>query len=54
MTAGIDHLTLREWPQSERPREKMTLLGVEYLSDAELLAILLRVGTPGQTPSHSP
>ena len=36
------------------PREKLTLLGAEALSDAELLAIFLRTGTRGkQGSSHS-
>lgn len=42
------HLPVKEWPASEQPREKMAQLGAEHLSDAELLAILLRVGVQGQ------
>ena len=42
------HLPVREWPSSEQPREKLAQLGAEHLSDAELLAILLRVGVVGQ------
>lgn len=38
---------VRDWPEGERPREKLTLLGPEQLSDAELLAILLRTGSSG-------
>lgn len=41
-------LPVREWPASEQPREKLIHLGPEHLSDAELLAILLRVGVAGQ------
>lgn len=41
-------LPVKEWPSSEQPREKLTQLGAEHLSDAELLAILLRVGVTGQ------
>ena len=37
--------TIRELPEKERPREKMLRLGARGLSDAELLAILLRTGT---------
>ena len=37
--------TIRELPEKERPREKMLRLGAKGLSDAELLAILLRTGT---------
>ena len=36
---------VKELPESERPREKLLKYGVEYLSDAELLAIILRNGT---------
>ena len=38
-------LTLRELPSEERPRERLRQRGAEYLSAAELLAILLRTGT---------
>jgi DNA repair protein RadC len=34
--------------ESERPRERLASLGAKYLSDAELLAILLRVGVSGE------
>jgi DNA repair protein RadC len=34
------------WPLSERPRERLLQEGPEALSDAQLLAILLRVGRP--------
>ncbi|WKE65803.1 DNA repair protein RadC [Gallaecimonas kandeliae] len=39
---------IRHWPEGERPREKLLTLGAGALSDAELLAILLRVGLPGK------
>nr|WP_276569115.1 DNA repair protein RadC [Insulibacter thermoxylanivorax] len=39
------HLTLRDLPQTDRPRERMLREGVQALSDAELLAVLLRTGT---------
>lgn len=35
---------IRQWPSSERPRERLLRDGPEALSDAQLLAILLRVG----------
>jgi len=38
-------LTVREWPQSERPREKLAQYGADALSTVELLAIILRTGT---------
>jgi DNA repair protein RadC len=34
--------------QTERPRERLAALGPQVLSNAELLAILLRVGVPGE------
>lgn len=36
---------IRSWPEEDRPREKLLSRGPEALSDAELLAILLRTGT---------
>lgn len=36
---------VRELPEEERPRERLTRLGPEALRDAELLAILFRTGT---------
>ena len=38
-----------DWPTDERPREKLLAKGAAALSDAELLAILLRTGTAGQS-----
>jgi DNA repair protein RadC len=37
-------MSIRNWPEGERPREKLLALGAEALSDAELLAIFLRLG----------
>ncbi|HEU5439436.1 MAG TPA: DNA repair protein RadC [Ktedonobacterales bacterium] len=42
------HATVREMPSDERPRERLERYGPQALSNAELLAILLRVGTPGE------
>lgn len=42
-------LTLRDVPMEERPRERMLLYGAKALSNAELLAILLRTGTVSET-----
>lgn len=38
---------IREIPRDERPRERLLRCGPQALSDAELLAILLRSGRPG-------
>lgn len=42
-------MAITDWPADERPREKLLKQGAEALSDAELLAIFLRTGTPGLT-----
>lgn len=36
---------IREWPEEERPREQLILKGPEVLSEAQLLAIILRTGS---------
>jgi len=40
-----EHFTMKNLPESERPYEKFISLGEESLSDAELLAIILKSGT---------
>jgi DNA repair protein RadC len=40
-------LTIRELPDQQKPREKLLQRGVDALTDAEILAILLRTGVPG-------
>ncbi|MCE8020743.1 DNA repair protein RadC [Halomonas sp. MCCC 1A11036] len=42
-------MSIRDWPEGERPREKLLALGAGALSDAELLAIFLRVGVAGRS-----
>ncbi|MBP5259039.1 MAG: DNA repair protein RadC [Paludibacteraceae bacterium] len=42
-------LPITQWSKSDRPREKMALLGLSALSDAELLAILLGTGTRSES-----
>lgn len=37
--------SIKEWAKDDRPREKLLSIGVQALSDAELLAILLRNGS---------
>jgi len=41
--------TIHDLPKDERPREKLLKFGAEKLSDAELLAILLRTGIKGKS-----
>ncbi|AIQ20086.1 MULTISPECIES: RadC family protein [unclassified Paenibacillus] len=43
---------LRDLPHEERPRERMMHYGAESLSQAELLAILLRTGTRRESAIH--
>ena len=43
MSKGIKH-----WPKSERPRETLLEKGPGAVSDAGLVAILLRIGIPGK------
>ena len=42
-------LMIKDWPESERPRERLALAGAGNLSDAELIAILLGRGTSGSS-----
>ena len=42
-------MAITDWPEDERPREKLLQKGAAALSDAELLAIFLRVGLPGKS-----
>ncbi len=39
------HLSIKHWPEQERPRERLIQNGAASLSDAELLAIFLRSGS---------
>jgi len=41
--------TIKELPEDERPREKLIKYGAEKLSDAELLALIIRMGTKERT-----
>ncbi|MES2490566.1 MAG: DNA repair protein RadC [Pseudomonadota bacterium] len=42
-------MPITDWPEDERPREKLLMRGAAALSDAELLAIFLRTGVPGKS-----
>lgn len=41
---GINH-----WPEDQRPRDRLIKLGAHALSDAELIAVFLRVGVTGKS-----
>lgn len=42
-------MAITDWPEGERPREKLLTRGAASLSDAELLAIFLRTGVTGKS-----
>ncbi len=42
-------MAITDWPEDERPRERLIRQGAHTLSDAELLAIFLRVGVKGKS-----
>ncbi len=42
----VTKLSIRDWAKGDRPRERMLANGPKALSDAELIAILIRSGTP--------
>jgi len=49
MESYINRLTIKNWAEDDRPREKLLLKGKNALSDAELLAILLGSGNINET-----
>jgi DNA repair protein RadC len=42
-------MSIKHWPEGDRPREKLLALGAAALSDTELLAIFLRTGVKGKS-----
>lgn len=42
---------IKDWPADERPREKLLSHGAEQLTDAELLALIIRTGDSGSKSS---
>ena len=42
-------MAITDWPEDERPRERLLSQGAAALSDAELLALFLRVGVRGKS-----
>ncbi len=42
-------MPIREWSEDDRPREKLLKYGEHRLSNAELLAIMIRTGAPGKS-----
>ncbi len=42
-------MAITDWPEDQRPRERLIRQGAHSLSDAELLAVFLRVGVTGKS-----
>lgn len=42
-------MAISDWHENDRPREKLLKFGEQHLTDAELLAIFLRVGVKGKS-----
>ncbi|MGE5580024.1 MAG: RadC family protein [Bacillota bacterium] len=42
-------MTIKDWPDRDKPRERLSEVGPEALSDAELVAILLGTGSASET-----
>lgn len=49
METSKNFLSIKTWAEEDRPREKLLLKGKSALSDAELIAILLRTGVTGNS-----
>lgn len=49
MEEYINHITIKNWAEDDRPREKLLLKGKNALSDAELLAIVLTTGSRSES-----
>lgn len=49
MKEELKSLTIKEWKEEDRPREKLILKGVNSLSDSELLAILIGSGNRNES-----
>ncbi len=43
------HTMIRDLPTGERPRERLKSYGPSYLSNVELIAVLLRTGLEGES-----
>ena len=42
-------MAITDWPEDQRPRERLIKFGPAALSDAELLAVFLRIGVKGKS-----
>jgi len=51
--AFMDKLSIKNWPEEERPREKLAKFGKEHLTSCELLAIIIGTGCMKDSQSYS-
>lgn len=49
MSDKKQHLSMKSWSEEDQPREKLLAQGKKSLTNAELLAILIRAGSRGET-----
>lgn len=47
--ANFNSMAIHEWPEDQRPRERLIKHGPQVLSDSELLAVFLRIGVSGRS-----
>lgn len=45
----MEKRSIKEWAIDDRPREKLALNGADTLSNSELIAILINIGTPDKS-----
>jgi DNA repair protein RadC len=45
----MSYTSIKDWPEDERPRERLLKHGHEHMSDAHLIAIILRTGGCGRS-----
>lgn len=45
----MSYKSIKEWPEDERPRERLIKYGPSSMSDAQLIAIILRTGGSGRS-----
>ncbi len=45
----VENLTIKSWAEEDRPREKLSQQGRRFLSDAELIAILIGSGSRNES-----
>jgi len=49
IVANGSRMSVRDWPEAERPRERLLRHATGSLSEVELLAVFLRTGLPGKS-----